>query len=80
MVETVAAAVEIVDDALADLADAGCDPLDRAAALLAAGLAELAESDDLGGVLAVYRLFLEHTVGALRDLQAGTDGSSGALH
>ena len=70
-------AVEIVDEALADLEAAGCDPLDRAAALVSAGLAELDSADDLAGALAVYRLFLEHTVGALRALQAGTGG---ALH
>jgi hypothetical protein len=62
------AAAEIVDTAAADLAGIGCTPIDRASALLAAGLAELDEADDLAGVLAVHRLVLEHVCGTLQAL------------
>jgi hypothetical protein len=68
MIETAAAAIEIIDDALADLADAGCTPLDRASALLAAGLAELEEANNLAGILAVHRLLLEHVCNTLQVL------------
>jgi hypothetical protein len=66
------AAAEIVDTAVADLAGAGCDPLDRAAALLAAGLAELDDLDDFAGTLAVYRMLLEHVCAALQALDVST--------
>jgi hypothetical protein len=49
MHETIDDAVEIIDEALADLEACGCEPLDRAAALVSAGLAELADADDLAG-------------------------------
>jgi hypothetical protein len=75
MHETVTNAVDIIGDALADLADAGCDPLDRAAALIAAGLGEIQEVDDLGGALAVYRMLLEHVCATLQDL----DVAAGAI-
>jgi hypothetical protein len=68
MHETAAAAIEIVDTAAADLADVGCDPLARASALLAAGLAELDEADNLAGILAIHRLVLEHVCAALQIL------------
>jgi hypothetical protein len=66
MTDTVEAATEIIDDALTDLADAGCTSLDSAAALLAAGLAALDETDDLAGTLTVYRMLLEHVCNTLQ--------------
>jgi hypothetical protein len=68
MHETAAAAIEIIDDALADLVGVGCTPLDRAAALLAAGLLELGEADDLPGILALHRMLLEHVCTTLHVL------------
>jgi hypothetical protein len=66
MTDTVEAATEIIDDALIDLAGIGCTPLDRAAALIAVGLGELDDLDDLAGTLTVYRMLLEHVVAALQ--------------
>jgi hypothetical protein len=68
MRDTIEDAVEIIDDAVADLAGIGCPPLDRASALLAAGLAELDESADIAGVLALHRLLLEHVCTTLQVL------------
>jgi hypothetical protein len=65
---TIDDAVEIVDTAVADLAGIGCTPLDRASALLAAGLAELDGADNLAGVLAVHRLVLESICNTLQVL------------
>jgi hypothetical protein len=77
----IADAVEIIDDALVDLAGAGCAPLDRAAALLAAGCAELEEAGDIAGSLAVYRMLLEHVCTTLAAIQDGTGGApSRAVH
>jgi hypothetical protein len=70
MHQTADAPIEIIDDALADLVGVGCTPITRASALLAAGLAELDEADDLAGILAVHRLVLEHVCAALQDLDA----------
>jgi hypothetical protein len=81
MHETIDAAVEIIDGAVADLAGAGCTHLDRASALLAAGLAELEEADNLAGVLAVYRLVLETICATLAAIQDGAGGGpSGVVH
>jgi hypothetical protein len=68
--QVVTDAVEIIDDALADLEACGCEPLDSAAALIAAGLAELRDSDaPPAEELALYRSLLGHMLEALERLQ-----------
>jgi hypothetical protein len=79
---TVVDAVEIIDVALADLEACGCDPLDRAAALITSGIAEIRDSDEpVAQQLAIYRLVLEQIVTALTEVRAGAGlGPPGPLN
>jgi hypothetical protein len=61
---------DLVGETIVDLEAMGCDPLDRAAALISAGLIE-AEDADLQDVLELYRMILEQTAATLRALQGG---------
>jgi hypothetical protein len=63
----------VVSDALDVLVvDLGVAPADAAGALVLGGLAELADLGDVHAALSAYRQVLEHLLGEITRLKAGT--------